>query len=172
MRSGFKIVFICLFVVILAACAENELSEPSCRINNHFASNHQGSAACVVVLSNKLLVLQLQPRAYNLAIAESNRSRSAQCSAHHAMWQQTGLNVEVGEVLGIHANGTWLFACNLNAGFDGTEPPFDAPPWSAKNVEKIAFIDPFLIEQDNWVSPEQFTVTRDAYVAQANKPAQ
>jgi hypothetical protein len=127
-------------------------------------------------MNNKLLVIQLSSGLYDLPSANftaanltsTNESlvKSAQCLAHQAMWQQTGLNVEVQDVAGAQADGTWLFGCYVNAGFDGTEDPFSAPDWSHSNVENIVFIDPFDIELQNWARRDHFTVVRDAYVLQ------
>jgi hypothetical protein len=82
------------------------------------------------------------------------------------MWRQTGLNIEVEKVVGIQANGTWLFACKLEAGFDGSEPPFDPPPWAQSDIKKLEFVEPFTLEVNDWHRPDQFIVVRDGFVAQ------
>ncbi|MFT6268683.1 MAG: hypothetical protein ACJAVV_001498 [Alphaproteobacteria bacterium] len=127
-------------------------------------------------MNNRLLVTQLTSGLYDLPSTHSTLPnskstdeslvKSAQCLAHQAMWQQTGLNVEVQGVVGAQADGTWLFGCYVNAGFDGTEAPFSAPDWSDSDVENIAFIDPFDIELQNWARRDHFTIVRDAYVLQ------
>lgn len=157
--------------MFVSACSPNPPSEPSCRVNAQHASSHQRAGACIVRMNNKLLVTQLSNGLFDLPSQRTNSNmgemiKSAQCLAHQAMWQQTGFNVEVQQVVGAQADGTWLFACTINAGFDGTEPPFDAPKWNAANVNKIAFIDPFEIELQNWANRQQFIVVRDAYVVQ------
>jgi len=169
MSSGFKIygVFAAIIIVLtlLQACTSENLPAPSCRVNANYVSNQQGPGACIVRLNHKLLVTQLHSGQYDLPISDSISDRSAQCSAHYEMWQQTGLNIEVEKVVGIQKNGTWLFACRLESGFDGTEAPFDPPPWSQHQIDKVAFIEPFTIELDSWHRPDQFIVVRDGFVA-------
>lgn len=173
MISGFKLLILLLIGLFIVACSQQEASEPSCRVDASDASNHQGAGACIVILNGKLLVNTLDNGLYDLPFIDiissnQNITKSSQCMAHQSMWQQTGLNVEVKSVLGAQSDGVWLFGCKLEAGFDGTEPPFDAPPWSSKEVETVMFINPFDIELHNWVHREHFEIVRDAYVLQGN----
>jgi hypothetical protein len=168
MNTGSKFVLFLLISIIGLGCSKKDFPAPSCRVDANYASNHQGAAACVIVMNDKLLAKQFTSGKYNLAHGEASQLRSAQCSAHEAMWEQTGFNVQVQNVVGLYSDGTWLFACQLEAGFDGSEKPFDAPDWSSPDVESIAFIDPFLIEHQHWQEPDRFISVRDAYVAQHN----
>ncbi|MGB3726647.1 MAG: hypothetical protein WA981_12830 [Glaciecola sp.] len=115
-----------------------------------------------------MLALQMNNTLYDLPISKDISHQSAQCSAHHEMWLQTGLNIEVEDVVGIQTNGTWLFGCKLDAGFDGSEAPFSAPVWSNNNIQHIAFVDPFTLDLHDWQQPDHFIVVRDAFVAQGN----
>jgi len=157
----------------MTACSEQPPAQPSCRVNASAVSNHQGVAACIVSVNGKLLVTQLESGLYDLPIIKnisstSSGSKSAQCAAHQSMWLQTGLNVEVQNVVGAQADGTWLFGCKLSSGFDGSEAPFDPPHWSSDNVKKIMFINPFDIELYNWAQRDHFDIMRDAYILQGN----
>ena len=179
MIYGHKLIIILLLLLGASACTDSELAAPSCRVNANEISSHQGPAACIIVLSNKLLVLELQSGLYDLAIGDINNTsishtamRSAQCVAHEAMWQQTGFNVEVQGVLGAQIDGTWLFACISNSGYDGTEDPFYAPNWSNKKIKSLAFVDPFEIELQNWARRDHFNVVRDAYMLQRTNRAE
>jgi hypothetical protein len=169
MIYGFKITILFCSSLLIFACSEAPPAEPSCRVNAQHISNHQGAAACILRMSNNMLVTQLHSGRFDVPTADTNSSndgmlKSAQCLAHQAMWRDTGLNVEVQRVVGAQTDGTWLFACTVNAGFDGTEAPFEAPNWSKANVENVVFLNPFDIEQDNWDEPEHFTAVRDAFV--------
>lgn len=168
MNSGFKICLIVASTTIIQACTNESLPEPSCRVNANYMSNQQGQGACIVRLNNRLLATKRSSGLYNLPISESISNKSAQCSAHYEMWRQTGLNIEVEKVVGIQANGTWLFGCKLEAGFDGTEPPFPPPPWVESEIEQLEFVEPFKLELDNWHHPDQFIVVRDGFVAQGH----
>jgi hypothetical protein len=171
MDYGLKLLSLLLIGLGSIACTQQMPAEPNCRVNASYASSHQGAGACVIRQGNKLLVTQLQSGLYELPSAKSNSTnqemrKSAQCLAHHAMWQSTGFNVEVQQVIGSQKDGTWLFECTLNAGFDGSEAPFSPPSWSKPAVKYIAFVDPFDIELQNWAQPDHFTVVRDAFVLQ------
>lgn len=165
MNTGFKIYVVGLTVAFLFSCSKSIPPEPSCRVDANHISNRTGAAACVIVLNQNLLVTRIKNEQYNLAIAPANEN-NAQCNAHQAIWQQTGMNVEVGQVLAIHNDGTWLFSCELNAGFDGTEKIINAPYWSPDDVSYMSFIDPFDYRIEDWHIPDHFIVTRDAFVAE------
>ncbi len=147
------------------SCAKSPPPEPSCRVDSNYLSNRTGAAACVIVLNQKLFVTATSNKQYNLAVAPTNEN-NAQCNAHRATWDRTGMNVEVGQVLAIQDDGTWLFSCQLDAGFDGTETRIEAPFWSPDDVVYMSFIDPFDYRIEDWTVPEHFITTRDAYVAE------
>lgn len=173
MISGLKFFIILLIGFCITACFQQDMSQASCRVNVSASSNHQGPGACIVRLNDKLLVKKLDSGLYDLPYIKNissnqNNNISAQCHAHQSMWQQTGLNVEVDQVLGAQADGMWLFGCKLEAGFDGTEAPFNAPDWSDNEVEQIMFVNPFDIDLHNWANKDHFEIVRDAYVLQGN----
>lgn len=166
------------------ACSDEPYSAPTCRIakseaNNISALEHNSQAACLVKISGRLLIVERSSGLYDLAysknIAETyhednndsskdTQRISAQCAAHQAMWLQTGFNVEVGSLLTTQRNGTKLYACDMQAGFDGSERYIDAPPWRPTGVKKMQFVYPFDIELKQWQHPEHFTAMRDAFV--------
>jgi len=164
--SGLKISCIFAFILLLLACSQEPWPEPSCRVSANYVSNHQGAGACVVRLNNHLLALKLNNNLYDLAMSDSISNKSAQCAAHNAMWLQTGLNVEVSSVVGLQADGTWLFACTLDAGFDGSEDPFPPNPATEKQIQHVEFVKPFSLDLYDWANPDQFIIVRDAFVAQ------
>lgn len=166
--SGFKISCFFTLIIVISACSKEPLPGPSCRVNANYMSSHQGQGACIVRIGKHLLSLKLHNDVYNLPVSDIIPDQSAQCSAHHEMWLQTGLNVEVENVLGIQQNGTWLFGCKLDAGFDGTESAFSPAPWSKSSVKHISFIDPFSLDMHDWENVDQFIVVKDAFVAQGN----
>lgn len=166
--------FIILSVsTLISACSEQQFAQPSCRVKTSDTDNHQGAGACIVRINGNLLVNQLDSGLYDLPNSNNISSTSeiqmsAQCAAHQSIWEQTGFNVEVQKVVGVQADGTWLFGCKLDAGFDGTEPPFDAPQSSNKQVTSVLFIKPFEIDLHNWARPDHFDIVKDAYVLQGN----
>nr|WP_136250444.1 hypothetical protein [Ningiella ruwaisensis] len=162
-----------LFFVI--ACQKQQYAAPACRAAVS-SLTYQQEAACITRIGKQLLVIKRPSGLYDLPYSEKismsaekpDLNISSQCKAHQAMWEQTGLNVEVGKKLSTQKNGTILFACSLPndaAGFDGSETDIPAPPWQPKEVESLEFIYPFDIELNQWQKPDHFTSMRDAYVA-------
>lgn len=181
-----KLCIIFVLALFLFSCSDTPYPSPHCRIKdgtqisiNH-ASLQATAAACIVRMNGKLLVLERSSGLYDLAYSQkisssANKIRSnenintssntPQCQAHHAMWDYSGFNVLVGELLVNQSNDTHLYACELQAGFDGTEAFIEPAPWHASDVKSLTFIDPFEIEQDQWHSPDHFTAARDGFVA-------
>ncbi|WP_371194133.1 hypothetical protein [Glaciecola sp. SC05] len=176
-----KLFIIFTILVLVTACSDVSFSSPSCRVAKSERQNIKPTdpnvqAACVIKAKGRLLTIQRDSGLYDLAYSqkrstdmENNCSNAgqittAQCFAHQAMWQQTGFNVEVGQLLTTQIDGSLLYACDLQAGFDGSEDAIEAPPWHPENVQKIVFIYPFDIELDQWQHPDHFASMRDAFV--------
>lgn len=164
MISGFKISVFIFITMFIAGCSEPIPADPSCRILPQALSSQTGTGACVIKLNNKLLVTISDNGLYDLAKSENLSIQPAQCSAHHGMWQQTGFNVQVQNVVGVQKDGTWLYQCELKAGFDGNEAAFKAPHWSQSNITSVGFIDVYSIEQDQWINPDELVFVRDAFI--------
>lgn len=162
-----------LVVLVLGACSKQPYSAPNCRVtstqhefNAVYPLDHD--AACVTRVGNRLLVIQRDNGLFDLAysdITSIETNLSGQCAAHQAMWQQTGFNVEVGERLTRHSMTKQLYACKLQAGYDGTETFIKAPPWKPHNVQKMVFIYPFDIDLHQWYQADEFIGVRDAYTS-------
>lgn len=165
MTSRFKLLFIITALFVLSACSDKTYSDPSCRIKTSAISSYKGSGTCIIRLQDKLLVVQYSDANYGLAKTHDINKDSAQCTAHRALWQQTGFNAEVQRALGITTDGTWLFKCEIDSGYTGEERPFPPAPWSANEISSIQFIDPFEIPINMWRNPDELIVVRDAFVA-------
>ncbi|WP_395344880.1 hypothetical protein PN836_009030 [Ningiella sp. W23] len=189
MKHRFILLYMCIFACSVSACSRPQLSAPACRTVSQtlpimqVASGATLRAACIITAQSKLLVIQRSSGQYDLPYSNNlsnNAKTSAQCSAHRKTWQQTRLNVEVGRLLDtskiieLDPQGNkntvqiHLYACSQNAGLTGLEPPFTPPLETSTDdaqVDKLLFIDPFEIEQDQWRHPERFTQMRRAFVA-------
>lgn len=179
-----KLFFIFIILIGLIGCSDSNFPAPACRIAEsqqaHIdAFNDSLQAACIIRLNHRLLSIERSNGLYDLAYSKNislqaldelaNASDSVaidsmQCAAHQAMWQQTGFNVEVGPLVATQKDGSLLYACNLEAGYDGTEDSIEAPPWQVKDVNQLIFIQPFEIELDQWQRPDEFSAMRDAFV--------
>ena len=133
--------------------------------------SYKGPSACLVRVQNSLLVVeQSSTGLYDLASGDSLSNESAQCTAHRNMWEQTGFNVEVGQLLSITSNGTHVFACKLNNGFNafdasGRDEGIEAPAWNKHDIEALRFVNPFDTRTENWTHPDHLILYRDGYVS-------
>lgn len=164
MISGFKISVLLFISLFIFACSEPIPADPSCRVQPQALSSQTGKGACIVKLNNKLLVTITTEGLYDLAKSNNLSIQPAQCSAHHGLWQQTGFNARVQNSVGVQKDGTWLYQCDLQAGFDGNEEPFEAPHWSEANITAVHFIDIYSIDQDQWAHPDELVFIRDAFI--------
>ena len=94
----------------------------------------------------------------------SDGDESAQCTAHREVWEETGFNVEVRELLGVNENGFHVFHCAFDAGFaDSDITTFPVPSWSAAEVSAIQRVNPYQTEASEWRFPDQLVWVRDMY---------
>ncbi|MBF7071918.1 hypothetical protein ISG33_00710 [Glaciecola sp. MH2013] len=150
----------------LVACSEVPPPSPTCRVSNAFEGDYQGPSACLIRVQNSLLVLERASTGlYDLAIGDSLSNESAQCTAHRQMWENTGFNVEVDQLLSITPDGTHLFKCHLSGGFDAFDVKVEPPDWASSSVAEIHFVNPFDTRTDNWTHPDNLIMYRDGYVA-------
>lgn len=95
---------------------------------------------------------------------------SLQCTAHRETWEETGFNVEVREQLATTASGMPIFHCIADASLNQLPAQFDAPGWSALEVQRLEKVDPFLIDKDAMRFADDLIPLRDAYVKAGNLP--
>lgn len=154
-----------LLCFLLSACGNDHIAAPSCRVNSDNISAHQGAGACIVEINSKLLVMVNNDK-YSIPTSTVDNTKTAQCSAHSATWEATGLNVEVHQIVGSLENGTWLFKCTTQAGFDGSEKPFLAP--NGRTNERVQFIDVSTLDLYHWSPSEDFSSVKQALTNSRN----
>jgi hypothetical protein len=118
-----------------------------------------------VRIGSKLLAIKTEHMAWQLPTGQSQQPLSRQCTAHSAVWQLTGFNVEVGELLGQLEDKTPVFACDLQAGFDDTTQTLPVPAWAEYKVRQIALVDPFALTPREWQSPDELIAIRTYFNA-------
>jgi hypothetical protein len=132
-----------------------------CRLAQTIATDPPGDAACLIRVDDRLLVLNLESDGkYTLPGGHSQLQQSAQCTAHHRTWMQTGFNVEVSQYLGSNTQGMRYYQCNLAGDFNGEISHFPVPDWAPLQISRIEFIDPFAIEEKKWHEEKQLTTIR------------
>ncbi|NCP63962.1 MAG: hypothetical protein GW763_04555 [Paraglaciecola sp.] len=157
-----NIVWLCL---LLVACSKERLDAPMCRYQGEAPHLASGAAACLVRIGSKLLAIETEHKAWHLPAGQAQQPLSRQCTAHLAVWQLTGFNVEIGELLGQLEDETPVFACDLQAGFDDSTDTLPVPAWAEYKVRQIALIDPFALTPREWQSPDELIVIRSYFNA-------
>ena len=93
----------------------------------------------------------------------SDPGESAQCTAHRETWEETGFNVEVGELLATKESGFQFYACSLAGGFTGEINEFPVPEWAKSEVTGIQLVDPFVIDAESLRFEEDLLLIRQMF---------
>lgn len=150
MPNRFIIIQSLLFFTLIG-CKQDLPSDPVCRIDQKKEQSISANAGCLIRIDDKLLtIVHKRSGRYDIPGGTSSNNESAQCTAHRETWEETGFNVEVGELLGVNENGFHYFSCSLNAGFDGKITEFPVPKWSESEVKAIQLVDPFVLTDKQW----------------------
>lgn len=165
-----KIVLNRLIITLVAVtffafgCSRDIPTDPMCRTSEPNPEPEPSTAACLIKSNGKLLAIKSHDDdAWNVPSQKQQKSTSAQCTAHLAVWKSTGLNVEVGNLLFTGENQTLYFACKLTDEFSKQLKQFPVPPWANRKINDISLIDPFNTQQDQWVSEINLISLREAY---------
>lgn len=124
------------------------------------------AAACLIRLDfDVLLIRHRLSNKLDFPAGTINEGESAQCAAHREVWEETGLNVFVGELLTTTKSGMPVFNCHgedfLLSLQSTTEPPY----WATIEVAELVRVNPFDIEHDALRFGDDLTPLRDAFVA-------
>ena len=83
-----------------------------------------------------------------------------QCTAHRETWEETGIDVQVGQFIGRLATGFLLYACHS----DQLElTPQEIPPlreWTRNEVDNLVWRDLDSVAADEWRFPDQIEEVR------------
>jgi hypothetical protein len=122
-----------------------------CRVKPQFQSDEQAPAACLIKLDNRLIAIQHNnSTTWSFPQQRRQTNLSAQCSAHLAVWKDTGLNVEVGKLLFTSKTNTQFYACQLSDDYAQALDTLDVLPWASRTVTKVALVDPFSTQYHDW----------------------
>lgn len=137
-----------------------------CRINQSQSELAPAQAACLIKQDNKLLVLQHKDSDdWHIPQGKALKSTSAQCTAHNVVWKNTGLNVEVGELVLTASDNTLYFACRLTDKLSQQIEELSVPEWANRNVTKVAFIDPFVLTKENFSGTIELPKIREVFIS-------
>lgn len=114
-----------------------------CRLSESEIAAPAAAAACIIRLDHKLIAIAATDSGWQLPAAKLQVNQAAQCTAHQAVWQSTGLNVEVAQKLGETKDHIQLYNCILASGFDSKTQSLPVPTWAQHKIVKIEAINPF-----------------------------
>jgi 8-oxo-dGTP pyrophosphatase MutT (NUDIX family) len=128
-------------------CSGCSLLRPDCDAQSQLETVAASGAACVVIVEERLLVIRHRPSGrLDLPGGRSKSGESARCTAQRETWEETGLEVRVGEALGGRAN---LFRCTpLQAVSPASDPPLRW--WSAVEASAVLWVDPRTVQDAEW----------------------
>ena len=128
-------------------CCGCSLLRPDCDAQSQLQPVAASSAACVVMVEERLLVIRHRPSGrLDLPGGRSKPGESARCTAQRETWEETGLEVRVGEALGGRTN---LFRCTpLQAVSPASDPPLRW--WSAVEASAVLWVDPRAVQDSDW----------------------
>jgi hypothetical protein len=160
----FRLVIITFSALLLNSCAKEQLADPMCRIAPIFSPDPAAPAACFIKLDTKLLVIKRQNNnGWQLPSGSVNIEQSAQCTAHQAVWQTTGLNVEVGRLLATGPDNVHIYACTLSNGFDTLTQTIPVPDWAVRKVANINALNPNLTPSSQWSEKSDLILLRELF---------
>ncbi|MEP0355920.1 MAG: hypothetical protein ABJH06_00145 [Paraglaciecola sp.] len=137
-----------------------------CRIKQSLNELAPAQAACLIVKDNKILVLRHKDNDdWHIPQGKALKSTSAQCTAHSVVWKNTGLNVEVGELLLTDSSNTQYFACRLTDKLSQQIEELSVPEWANRNVADVSFVDPYALTNDNFSGTIVLHQLREAFVS-------
>lgn len=156
----------------LMGCNQDAPSSPMCRVSAE-ASQAQTpqNAACVIRIGTKLLTIthSLSGK-LDLPGGSAQAQESPQCTAHRETWEETGFNVEVGELLQQSESGFQFYACYADQAFSGELQEFPVLDWFNPEVQSVQLIDPFITEPRAWRYQDELVLIRNAFVALPKPP--
>lgn len=117
-------------------------------------------SACLIKAGSEVLLLQQHSGLFSLPLADTQGSDNAQCQLHQQIWQDTGVNVEVGEPLLVTDTLT-LFQCEEQAGLSEISQPFPAPDWSDSDVAWVKQ-NPYALTMKQMANRDHLIPLRDS----------
>ncbi|WP_252732149.1 hypothetical protein [Paraglaciecola arctica] len=150
--------------ILIYGCSREIPADPMCRTAKLDTELPPAAAACLIKSNSRLLAIKTHnDDNWNLPNLKLQKTTSAQCTAHTAVWKTTGLNVEVGKLLFADQHHTQYFECQLSDEYSSQLETFPVPPWASRRTAHIALIDPFETQQDQWVKDINLIQLREAY---------
>jgi len=138
-----------LAALLLAGCRDQPPA-PSCQAQPREESVLQANAGCLIMQDGALLVLKHRfGGKLGIPGGAAEEGESAQCTAHRETWEETGLDVRVGERVGRLRYGYTLYHCYPTEPLD-TSKDLDIPWHSWLEITNAVWLPPDEIPADQW----------------------
>ncbi len=156
--------FLIVVTIFVFGCSKNIPADPMCRTDTLYTQTEPSAAACLIKSNVQLLVIKNNDDdGWNLPFDKQQNFISGQCTAHRSVWETTGLNVEVGQLLFTAPDQTQYFECKLTDMFSRQLKVFPVPSWVKHKTSEVSLINPFETEPDQWVDNINLIQLREAY---------
>ena len=148
---SYKAAQLAIVLMISALVGECVSAAPPCtRASEQFDKRFAAAAGCFIKQADRLLLVRNRFNGkLGFPAGFSNFGEDAQCTAHRETWEETGLRVEVGELVEQFGNGFLLYRCKLFLGQDLSEP-IPLPKSALAEVSEILWVDPHSISAHEW----------------------
>lgn len=164
-KFGLSRIFVTSYCLIgIFSCSGEYPADPVCRVNSQYQESIQANAGCLIRVGNQLVTIghRLSGK-LDIPGGTQTGDESAQCTAHRETWQETGFNVEVGQLLGVQENGFRFYQCTLAGDFTGEIKQFPVPDWASTEVTAIELKDPFVTRDTDWRYPDELVEIRGMF---------
>lgn len=110
------------------------------------------SAGCFHEDETGLLVVEQFNGKISIPGGSSDSGESARCAAHRETWEETGLNLQVGELVTVFDTGFHLFHCYRHPGSGDIDPPLRL------EVRSAFFLPLEQFGQQEWRYPQETSI--------------
>ncbi len=109
-------------VVLLSACSSTPM--PPCTFTGE--AQYAASAGCLAVVHGRILVVESRTGRISPPGGSAVEGEAAQCTAHRETFEETGLDLIVGDLLQVFDTGFHLYYCEIKADSGGIDHnPFE-----------------------------------------------
>ena len=155
----------------LSACTGAPPATPTCRVAETHKDEASGNAGCFVRVGDKLLTIgHVRTGRLDTPGGTADEGETAQCTAHRETFEETGFNVEVGQLLGVADNGFRFYECHLAQDVGPDIERFPVPEWSGVEVGYIKLTDPFDTLASEWRYPKRHLENLDMFNKTKEQP--
>lgn len=131
------------------------LPAPDCELPAGMQPDPPANAGCLVRMSDRMLLVRDRKTArYSLPGGTSEDREPAQCTAQRETWEESGLRVQVGDLLARLDNEFHIYACTPLAGDIDVETALSPTLGSWLEIERADWLRPADLAASAWRYPQ------------------